>query len=138
MWWWWVFTFIHNCVWIFWFIAKNAKKCRNSKNEFQWITKHFFGKTFSYTCDLYFKLDILNPLNTIFLSNGVFQNPFLCSPFLHNLRTLKFLYNLFFHQVHVMNIYFHKGAMFLFYKKIEINCMILCILFYSLKNIYIV
>jgi len=30
----------------------------------------FFGMNISFTCDLHQKLDILNPLNIIFLSNG--------------------------------------------------------------------
>jgi hypothetical protein len=30
-----------------------------------------FGKIISYTCDLYLKLNILNQLNIIFLSNGL-------------------------------------------------------------------
>jgi hypothetical protein len=30
----------------------------------------FFGKIISFTCDLHLKLDILNPLNLMFLSNG--------------------------------------------------------------------
>jgi hypothetical protein len=29
-----------------------------------------FGKIISYTCDLHLKLNILNPLNIIFLPNG--------------------------------------------------------------------
>jgi hypothetical protein len=32
--------------------------------------KKFFSKIFSGTCDLHLKLDILDPLNIIFLSNG--------------------------------------------------------------------
>jgi len=67
-----------------------------------------FGKIFSCTCDLHLKLDILNLLNTIVLSNGLKKKSFSLQPFLQNLKTLKFLYNLVFHQVHIMNIYFHR------------------------------
>jgi hypothetical protein len=49
------------------------KKPIKSQNEFQWTTKHFFGMLISYTCDLHLKLNILNLLNIIFLSNG-FKN----------------------------------------------------------------
>jgi hypothetical protein len=37
---------IHNCVLIFWFIAKNAKNPRKSQNEFQWMTKHVFWQDY--------------------------------------------------------------------------------------------
>jgi hypothetical protein len=75
----------------------------------------FFGKIFSCTCDLHFKPDILNALNTKYFYQMVFlKKPFPCSPFPQNLKTLKFLYNLVFHQVHIMNIYFHrKGHVFI-------------------------
>jgi hypothetical protein len=36
----------------------------------------FFGKTISYTYDPHLKLDILNPLNIIFLSNGFLKKSF--------------------------------------------------------------
>jgi hypothetical protein len=113
MWWWWVFTFIHNCIWIFWFIAKNAKFLEIPKISFNGQLNMFFGKIFSCTCDLHLKLDILNPLNIIILSNGFKKKSFPLKPFLQNLKTSKFLYNLIFRQVHIMNIYFHKkGACF--------------------------
>jgi hypothetical protein len=73
MWQWWIFTFICNCVWIFWFIAKNVKNPKDSRNEFQWTIKHFFGKIIFCTCDLHLKLNILNPLNIIFLSKWFFK-----------------------------------------------------------------
>jgi hypothetical protein len=40
------FTFIHNCVWIFWFNARNAKKFIKSQNEFQWTCKHAFWQDY--------------------------------------------------------------------------------------------
>jgi hypothetical protein len=48
---------------------------------------------------------------------------------------LTFLYDFFFHQVHPMNMYFHRrGHVFVIYF-FEINCMILCILFdYFIKK----
>jgi len=36
------------------------------------------------------------------------MNPLICSPFLQNFKTLKLLYDLVFHQVHLMNMYFHR------------------------------
>jgi hypothetical protein len=68
----------------------------------------FFGKIISYTCDLHLKLEILNPLNIIFCQMVNKMNLFLHNPFLQNFKTLKFLYNLVFHQVHLMNMYFHR------------------------------
>ncbi len=109
MWWWGVSTFIYNCVWIFLFIAKETQiflklpkmSCNGQSNM-------FFGKIISYTCDLHLKLEILNPLNIIFCQMVNKMNPFPHNPFLQNLKTLKFLYNLVFHQVHLMNMYFHR------------------------------
>jgi hypothetical protein len=82
---------------------------------FQWKTKHeHFGKIISCTCDLHLKLDILNPLNIIFFQMVKIMSPLPCSPFLQNFKTLTFLYDLVFHRVHPMNMYFHKmGHVFL-------------------------
>ncbi len=101
-------TFIHKCVSICWFIAIKPKTPKNSQNEFQWTTKHFFGKIISCTCDLHLKLDILNPLNIFFCQMVKTMNPLPSRPFLQNFKTLKFLYDLVFHQVHSMNIYIHR------------------------------
>jgi hypothetical protein len=60
------------------------------------------------------------------------------SHFFQNFKTLTFLYDLIFHQVHPMNMYFHKkGHVFVKYNFSEINYMILCIPFDSFieKNI---
>jgi hypothetical protein len=58
----------------------------------------------SYICDMHLKLNILNPLNIIFLSNGLKNESFLATLSFKISRLLKFLYNLVFHQVHLMNI----------------------------------
>ncbi len=42
----------------------------NLKMSFNELPNMFFGKIISYTCDLHLKLNILNPLNIILLSNG--------------------------------------------------------------------
>jgi hypothetical protein len=41
----------------------------------------FFGKIISYTWDLHLKLNILNPLNIIFLSKGLKNESFTLQPF---------------------------------------------------------
>jgi hypothetical protein len=40
------------------------------KMSFNGQPNMFFGKIIFYTCDMHWKLDILNPLKIIFLSNG--------------------------------------------------------------------
>jgi hypothetical protein len=67
----------------------------------------FFGRIISYTCDLHLKLDILNPLNNLFCQM-VKKWILWFVPFPSKFKTLKFLYDLVFHQVHLMNMYFHK------------------------------
>jgi hypothetical protein len=44
--------------------------------------KVFFGMIISFTCDLHQKLDILNPLNIFFSSNGLKNESFALQPFL--------------------------------------------------------
>jgi hypothetical protein len=78
MWWWWFFTCIHNCVSIFLFITKNAGNPKMSFNRQLYI---FFGKIISFTCDLHLKLEILNSLNLVFLSNGLKNESFALQPF---------------------------------------------------------
>jgi len=58
----------------------------------------FLGKIIFYTCDLHLKLDILNPLDIIFWSNGLKKSLLPCNPFLPNFKTFKFLYDLVFHR----------------------------------------
>jgi hypothetical protein len=41
----------------------------------------FFSKIISSTCDVHLKLDILNPLTIIFLSNGLKDESFALQPF---------------------------------------------------------
>jgi len=57
------------------------------------------------------------------------MSPLHYSPFLQNFKTFKFSYDLVFHRVYPMNMYFHRKGMFLLYKKFEINRMTLCISF---------
>ncbi len=58
------------------------------------------------------------------------MNHLSCNSFLQIFKTLNFLYDLVFQQVHPMNTYFIEGDMVLLYKKFEINYMALCIPFY--------
>jgi hypothetical protein len=103
MWWWWVFTFMHiNCVSIFWFIARNIENPKMSFNG-----QPNISKIISCTC-LHLKLDILNPLNIIFCQIIKKVNLLPWSFLFQNFKTLKILYDLVFHQVHPMNIYFHR------------------------------
>jgi hypothetical protein len=118
MWWWWVFTFIHNCAWIFWFIAKNIETPKNSQNEFQWITKHVSWQDYFLHMWPTPKLDILNLLNIIFFvkwfKKWIF---FLVTLSFKISKLLKFFYDLVFHQVHFMKKYFHrKGHVFIVQK----------------------
>jgi hypothetical protein len=57
------------------------------------------------------------------------MSPLLYIIFFQNFKTLKFLYDLVFHQVHSMNMHFHRRGHVFFVKKILINCMTLCIPF---------
>jgi hypothetical protein len=41
----------------------------------------FFGNIVSFTCDLHLKLNILNPLNIFFLSNGFLNESFALQSF---------------------------------------------------------
>jgi hypothetical protein len=80
----------------------------------------FFGKITFCICDLHLKLNILNPLNIIFCKMVLKMSPLPCKPFLQNFKTLKFLYDLIFHQIHTMNIYFHRrGACFCYIKNLN-------------------
>jgi hypothetical protein len=62
------------------------------------------------------------------------MSPLPCNSFVQNFKALKFYYDFGFHQVHPMNIYFHRRGMFLLYTKFEISYMTLCIPFDSLKK----
>jgi hypothetical protein len=50
----------------------------------------FFGMFIFYTCDLHLKLDILNPLNIFFLSNGLKNESFHLQPFFSKFQSFKF------------------------------------------------
>ncbi len=50
----------------------------------------FFGKIIYYTCDLLLKLDILNPLNIFFWSNGKKNESFALSPFPSKFQDFEF------------------------------------------------
>jgi len=48
-----------------------------------------------------------------------------CSPLFQSLKILKFSYDLFSHQINLMNMWCHKRKhVFFLYKKFEINCII--------------
>jgi hypothetical protein len=134
MWRWWVVTFIHNCVWIFWFVTRNAKILKNSKNEFQWTTKHDFWQDFFLHMRPASQARHLKPIENNVFVKWLKKSPFPYSVFLQILKTLKFLYNLVFYQVHIMNIYFHRRGHVFIVIFFEINCMILCIPFDSFKT----
>jgi hypothetical protein len=96
----------------------------------------FFGKIIFYTCDLHLKLDNLNPLNIIFYQMVKKMNPLPRNPISQNFKTLKFLFDLIFYQVHPMNMYFHRRGHFFVLQKKRINCMTLCIAFDSFKKMH--
>jgi hypothetical protein len=132
MWWWWVFTFIHNYAWIFLFIARNTKI---PKNEFQWTTKHVFWQDYFLHMWPTLKARHFDPIEHNFFVKWlkkwvlflvVFS--FKISRF-WNLCVIWFL---------IKFIYwtcpFIEGGMFFLYKKFEINYMTLCIPFDSFKR----
>jgi hypothetical protein len=49
---------------------------KNPKMGFNAQPNMFFNKIMCYICDLHLKLDILNSLNIIFLSNGLKNESF--------------------------------------------------------------
>jgi hypothetical protein len=57
------------------------------------------------------------PIELLFLSNGLKNQYFTCNLFLQNFKTLTFLHDLAFHQIHPMNMHFHKmGHLFVVQK----------------------
>jgi hypothetical protein len=50
----------------------------------------FFGMFISFTCDLHLKLDILNPLNIILLSNGLKNEYFALQLFPSKFQSFEF------------------------------------------------
>jgi hypothetical protein len=95
----------------------------------------FFSKIISCTCDLHLKLDILNPLNIMFLSNG-FLKKVLCfiTLFFKISKLSHFFMIWFFIKFIQWTCILKERGFFLLYKKIEINCMTLCIPFNSFKK----
>jgi hypothetical protein len=108
MWWWWIFTFIHNYAWIFWFIARNAKIPWNSQNEFQWTTKHVFCKDYFLYMWPTPQVGDFEPIEHNFFIKWLRKSVLFLAALSFKFKTLKFLYNLVFHQVHLMNMYFHR------------------------------
>jgi hypothetical protein len=49
--------------------TKTHKIPKNLKMNFNGQPNMFFGKIISYTCDFHLKLNILNPLNIMFMPN---------------------------------------------------------------------
>jgi hypothetical protein len=92
----------------------NAK---NPKMSFNGQPNMFFGMFISFICDLHLKLDILNPLNINFLSNGFLNESSPCNLLFQNFKILKKFNNSGFHQVRPMNMYFHiRGHVFVVQK----------------------
>jgi hypothetical protein len=133
MWQWWVLTFIHNCVWIFLFIAKNEKSGK-SQNEFQWTTKHVFWQDyFLHIWPACKARHFEHNFSIKWLKYWVYC---LVALFFKISKLWKKFMIWFFIRFIQWTCIFIARGMFLLYKKIEINCMTLCILFYSfLKNI---
>jgi hypothetical protein len=64
-------------------ILKYLKMCFNGQPNM------FFIKIISCTCDLFLKLDILNPLNIIFLSNSLKNESFALQPFFSKFQNIE-------------------------------------------------
>jgi hypothetical protein len=62
-------------------MPKTKKILKNPKMSFNVKPNMFFGKIISCTCDLYLKLNFLNPLNIIVSSNGLKNQYFALQPF---------------------------------------------------------
>jgi hypothetical protein len=131
------FTFIHNCVWIFWFITINIKNPIKFQNEFQWITKHVFWQDYFLHMWLAPKAKHFEPIeHNCFCQMVKNLNPLPYNPFLQNFKTLKFCMAWFFIKFIQWTCTFINGGMFLLYKKFEISCMTWRIFFYSFfKNV---
>jgi len=57
------------------------------------------------------------------------MSPLPCSPFLQNFKIVKKIYDLVFHQVDPMKMYFHRRGHVFVVQKFEIDYVILCIPF---------
>jgi hypothetical protein len=69
----------------------------------------FLGKIISYTCDICMELKVLNIINMNNYPNALKKSLFPYNLFLENFKNLKFSYDLRFHQIHLKNMYMHKG-----------------------------
>jgi hypothetical protein len=65
------------------------KILENLKMSFNRQPNMSFGMFVSFTCDLHLKLDILNSLNIIFLSNGLKNESFALQPFPSKFQNFK-------------------------------------------------
>jgi hypothetical protein len=72
-------------------MPEKQKIPKNPKMTFNGQPSMFFGMFISYTCDLHLKLDILNPFNTILLSNGLRNESFALQPFLSKFNNFEIL-----------------------------------------------
>jgi len=75
-----------------------------------------FGKIIPYTCDIC--MELKNIININNYPNALKKNLFLCNLFLENFKSLKFSYDLGFHQIHLKNMYLHKGKYVFFVQQI--------------------
>jgi hypothetical protein len=96
----------------------------------------FFGKIILYTCDICMELNFLNIINISNYPNVLKKSLFPCNLLLENFKTLKFSYDLGFHQIHLKICFFIKGNLCFLYKKIWKKLhYILSIFFNFLKGV---
>jgi len=91
---------------------------KTPKMSFNGQLNMFFDKIISYTCDLHLKLYILKQLNIIILSNGLKNESFALYNFLSKFQDFEIFVWFGFHQVHSMNMYFHRRGHVFLVKKI--------------------
>ncbi len=73
------------------------------------------------------KAEHFEPIEHMFLPNGLKNEYFALQPSPSKFQDLKFLYDLIFHQIHPMNMYFHKRGYVFVEQFFEINYVTLCI-----------
>ncbi len=97
----------HMCINIFVYNHKH-KNPKKSKTKFQWTTKHVFWE--DYFLHMWFtpKAKHFEPIEHNLFSKWLKKNPFPCNLFFQNFKSMKVLYDLVIHQIHPMNMYFHK------------------------------
>jgi hypothetical protein len=128
---------MHNCVWIFWFNARNIENIFKSQNEFQWTIKHVFWQNYFLHMWPTSKAIHFEPIEHNFFIKWLKKWVFCLAILSFKISRLQKICLIWvFHQVHPMNICFHRRGMLLLYKKFEINCMTLYICFDSFfKNV---